>query len=102
MTALWDVVTIDDWSVAGIERQGRHPHDWLRHPSQPRTWLFKPARSERERSVGEDVAEKLCCEMSRLIGVPAAPVELAVREGVRGALVEDVRPPNWDCRRANH
>lgn len=94
----WAVLTIDVWTVAGVEKQGRHPHDWLRHPSQPRTWLFKPARSERERSAGEDVAEKLGCEIARLVGVPAAPVELARRDGIRGALVEDVRPPSWELQ----
>jgi hypothetical protein len=98
VTATWPVGIIDDWTVAGVEKQGRHPHDWLRHPSQKRTWLFKPARSERERSAGEDVAEKLGCEIARLVGVPAAPVVLAVRDGIRGALVEDVRPPSWELQ----
>ncbi|MDT5355114.1 MAG: hypothetical protein QOJ56_3646 [Mycobacterium sp.] len=94
----WPVVPVDDWSVAGLETQGQHPHDWLKHPSQKRTWLFKPARPERDRSLGEDVAEKLASELARLVGIPAAPVELAVRDGVRGALVEDVRLPNWELQ----
>lgn len=94
----WPVVTVDDWSVAGLETQGQHPHDWLKHPSQKRTWLFKPARPERDRSLGEDVVEKLASELARLIGIPAAPVELAVRDGVRGALVEDVRLSNWELQ----
>jgi hypothetical protein len=94
----WPVVCVDDWSVAGLETQGQHPHDWLKHPSQKRTWLFKPARPERDRSLGEDVAEKLASELARLVGIPAAPVELAVRDGVRGALVEDVRLSNWELQ----
>ncbi len=99
MTAPWDVVDIDDWTVAGVEKQGRHPHDWLRPgPPPARTWLFKPARPERDRSVGEDVAEKLGSEIARLMGVPAAPVTLARRHGARGALVEDVRLPNWELQ----
>jgi hypothetical protein len=94
----WPVVPVDDWSVAGLETQGQHPHDWLKHPSQKRTWLFKPARPERDRSLGEDVAEKLASELARLAGIPAAKVELAVRDGVRGALVEDARLPNWELQ----
>lgn len=94
----WPVVAVDDWSVAGLETQGQHPHDWLKHPSQRRTWLFKPARSERDRSLGEDVVEKLASELARLVGIPAAPVQLGVRGGVRGALVEDVRLPNWELQ----
>lgn len=96
--ASWPVVSLDDWSVAGLETQGQHPHDWLKHPEEKRTWLFKPARPERGRSLGEDVAEKLASELARLVGIPAAPVELAVRDGVRGALVEDVRLPNWELQ----
>lgn len=99
MSEPWPVIEIDDWAFAGIEKQGRHPHDWFRPGPRPeRTWLFKPARVERDRSAGEDVAEKLGCEMARLIGVPAAPVELALRGGIRGALVEDVRPPDWELQ----
>lgn len=94
----WPVVTADDWSLAGLETQGQHPHDWLKHPSRKRTWLFKPARPARNRSLGEDVAEKLASELARLVGIPAAPVELAIRGGVRGALVEDARLPNWELQ----
>jgi hypothetical protein len=98
MRVPWPVVSADDWSVAGLESQGQHPHDWLKHPSRERTWLFKPARPERDRSLSEDVAEKLGSEFAGLIGVPAAPVQLAIRDGVRGALVEDVRLPDWELQ----
>ncbi|VAZ63164.1 hypothetical protein [Mycobacterium kansasii] len=94
----WPVVSVDDWSLAGLETQGQHPHDWLKHPGEKRTWLFKPARPERDRSLGEDVAEKLASELARLVGIPAARVELAVRDGVHGALIEDVRLPNWELQ----
>lgn len=92
----WPVVAADDWQVAGVETQGRHRHEWLRHHSQHRTWLFKPARAHRDRSIGEDLVEKLGSEIARLIGVPAARVELAVRAGTNGALVEDVRTPKGE------
>lgn len=36
--------------------------------------------------------------MARLVGVPAATVELAIRGGVSGALVEDVRLPDWELQ----
>jgi hypothetical protein len=98
MLASWPVVPVDDWAIAGIESQGQHVHNWLKHPSRTRTWLFKPARPERDRSLGEDIAEKLGSELARLVGVPAAPVELAIRDGVRGALVKDVRLPYWERR----
>jgi hypothetical protein len=98
MLASWPVISVDDWAIAGLESQGQHPHNWLKHPSQTRTWLFKPARLERDRSLSEDIVEKLGSELAQLVGVPAAPVELAIREGVRGALVEDVRLPYWELQ----
>ncbi|UGT92061.1 hypothetical protein [Mycobacterium ostraviense] len=98
MLASWPVISADDWSIAGLESQGQHPHDWLKHPSRERTWLFKPARPERDRSLSEDIVEKLGSEFAQLVGVPAAPVELAVRNGIRGALVEDVRLTKWELQ----
>lgn len=85
------MVDLADWQVAGVEPQGMHAHDWLKHESRERTWLFKPARPERDRSLGEDIAEKLACEFAGLIGTPAAHVDLATRAGTRGCIVEDAR-----------
>jgi hypothetical protein len=87
------VVDLSDWRLAGVETQGMHAHDWLKHESRERTWLYKQVRPERDRSLGEDVAEKLACEFASLAGVPAARVELAVRGGTRGCIVEDARWP---------
>jgi hypothetical protein len=98
MAMPWSVECVDSWSTAGLENQGQHPHDWLKHPSHERTWLFKPARPVRDRSIGEDIVEKLGCEIAGLIGVPAAKVQLAVRNGVSGALVEDARLPGWELQ----
>ncbi|WP_232784619.1 hypothetical protein [Mycobacteroides chelonae] len=99
MVALWSVVSIDDWSVAGVETQGQHEHYWYKHDGvRERTWLFKPARSDRQHSAREDVVEKLGCEIARLVGVPAARVELATLAGQPGALVEDARPHQWELQ----
>lgn len=99
MVAQWSVVPVDDWAVAGIENQGMHQHDWLRHPEVgARTWLFKPARPARDRSMREDLVEKLGCELARLVGVPVPRVELASRNGTAGALVEDARLPGWELQ----
>lgn len=98
MVARWFVEPVDDWAIAGIENQGRHAHDWLRHESRERTWLFKPARPSRDRSMREDIVEKLGCEFARVLGVPAARVELAQRDNEPGALVEDARLPDWELQ----
>jgi hypothetical protein len=98
MTVPWSVECVDDWTTAGLENQGQHAHDWLKHPSHERTWLFKPARHARDRSIGEDIVEKLGFEIAGLVGVPAAKVMLASRNGVSGALVEDARLPDWELQ----
>lgn len=94
----WPTIDASTWTLAGIEQQGLHKHDWYRDDSETRTWLFKPARAERHRSLGEDVAEKLASHLAHLVDIPAARVELAVRDGVQGTLVEDVRPSGWSLQ----
>ena len=71
-----------------------HSHDGVEHESRERTWLFKPNRPERDRSLGEDLAEKLACEFASLVGVPAARVELA-----RGLVSEDASSKTRDDTR---
>lgn len=87
----WPIVDVSAWRIAGEETQGRQPHLWLSHESRERTWLFKPLRPERNRPLGEHVAERLACELARAVGIPSARVELAHRDGVLGCIVEDVR-----------
>lgn len=91
MTAPWNVVDASSWILAGEEPQGLRPHSWLRHESLERTWLFKHPGVVPDRPLGEDVTEKLASELASVFGIPAARVELAVRGGVRGCLVEDLR-----------
>lgn len=65
----WPVGPVDDWSVGGLETQGQHPHDWLKHPSQKRTGLFKPAQPERDRSLGaKTFRHRQVVLSSRLLG----------------------------------
>jgi len=91
----WLTLDADAWTLAGVEQQGLHAHEWYRNEAEPRTWLFKPGRPERHRAIGEEIVEKLASELARLVGVPAARVELAAKGAVRGVLVEDARPPDW-------
>jgi len=91
MPSSWPARDVSAWSLAGEEQQGMHPHRWLRHESETRTWLFKPARAERARSLPEDIAERLACGFAGLLRFPAARVELATRHGGPGVIVEDAR-----------
>jgi hypothetical protein len=87
----WPIVDVSAWRIAGEETQGLQPHQWLSHESRKRTWLFKPLRPERNRPLGEHVAERLASEFARVMGIPSARVDLADRGGVLGCIVEDVR-----------
>jgi hypothetical protein len=87
----WPIVDVSAWRIAGEEPQGLQPHQWLSHGSRERTWLFKPLRPERNRPLGEHVAERLASELARVMGIPSARVDLADRDGVPGCIVEDLR-----------
>jgi hypothetical protein len=91
MTDQWSVVDASSWTLAGEEPQGLQPHPWLSHESRERTWLFKHAGEESDRPLGEGFTEKLASEFARAFGIPAARVDLAVRDGLKGCLVEDLR-----------
>lgn len=91
MTDQWTVVDASSWTLAGEEPQGLRPHVWLSHESRERTWLFKHPDVEPDHPLGEDLTEKLASELAGVFGIPAARVDLAVRDDLRGCLVEDLR-----------
>lgn len=91
MTSQWKVIDASSWTLAGEELQGLQPHAWLSHESRERTWLFKPHAADPDHPLGEDMTEKLASELARVFGIPAARVDLAVRNGTQGCLVEDLR-----------
>lgn len=92
---VWSTRDLAAWTKAGVEQQGMHEHQWYRHAEESRTWLFKPARQERRRGIGEDVVEKIASELARSFGIPAARVAFAANGPTRGVLIEDVRPTGW-------
>jgi hypothetical protein len=55
-------------------------------------WLFKPAVVRGDRRQGEDWAEKIAAELAQLIGLPAALVDIAVRDSAPGCLSRDLKP----------
>jgi len=56
---------------------------WLRSPNDE-LWLFKSVRGDAERA--EDWPEKAASELAAAFVIPAARVELAVRDGERGVI----------------
>jgi hypothetical protein len=81
---VFTVTDVSDWDTADeIEAVGTRPKAWLRDPDES-LWLFKEARSDAPRIVGQDWAEKAAAELAKLLEIPAATVELASRLGTRG------------------
>lgn len=91
----WIRIDASDWELAGEEPQGLQKHPWLRHESRKRPWLFKAVESNLDRSLTDDIAEKLASEIASALGVPAAPVDLVSRAESTGCLVETLRPSGW-------
>ena len=103
-TATWRTVDVGDW----VTRAGRVQDEplgtkekfWVDAPDGVR-WLFKAARSNSGRIVGEDWAEWLVCRLANLIGVPAAVVEPAEHNGRRGIVSRSVLRPGGRLEHGN-
>jgi hypothetical protein len=91
------LVDVSAWRVRDEEPAGGDEKEWLTDPDG-RDWLFKPVTEHQSFVQGEDWSEKLSAEMGRLLGVPCAKVELAVRARRRGSISLDLKPANWELQ----
>lgn len=84
---------ISDWVALDWEQRGGGRNLWVVDQSE-RRWLFKPVASHTSRGelvlTGEDWSEKLAAEIARVLGVPAAHIELASRHDAPGIISADV------------
>lgn len=86
------------WVVLSVEKSGSTPSTWLQDPHDADVrWLHKdtviPANG---REQGEDWSEAFSTQVALALGVPVAPVQLCVRQGRRGSLSRNIRPPGAD------
>lgn len=84
------VVDVSDWEALGPESTGSKPNLWVAD-AEGTQWLFKERTFNRAPGgvlypKGDDWAEKLATEVAALLGVPAAHVEMARREGSAGTI----------------
>lgn len=89
------IIDVSDWSVIDHESVGGDVKEWLDDPTGG-TWLFKPRTERPDRVQGEDWAEKVTTEVAHSLGIPAARVELAARQGRRGTISANLRPDGWE------
>jgi hypothetical protein len=104
-------INVSDWLVLAQEEVGgSEPHIWLTAPnpvaseSREQWWLYKPVKTGARPVAGggggtysrhDDEAERVACALARLIGLPAAEVEIAVRNEDRGVISRNVTPDGW-------
>jgi hypothetical protein len=95
-------IDVTSWETVRVEPRGAAAKLWVREPGGSSTrfetdWLFKPA-TEQENGVRQigDWTECAGSVIARAIGIPAAESKLAVRDGVEGAIVRNVRAPGYD------
>jgi hypothetical protein len=101
---MFPIRDVSSWDVVRAETLGRDRKVWLRDPAVPggstsreSDWLFKPVVVPAHGTPqGEDWAEKIVSELGRLLGVPCAEVDLAVRGDDRGLISRNVIPDGWD------
>jgi hypothetical protein len=105
------VQDVTDWPVMHDEPGGADKKAWIAPPGseaqegRSHWWLFKPVKYGKQPGQGgvepvpyrrsEDRAEKIACELARLIGLPAADVDLARRGRLEGVISRNVAPPGW-------
>jgi len=84
------VVDVSTWTSEGPEQLGSSEKLWLVDDNEQR-WLWKAAGFNDDRRVGrfrkgDDWAEWLGTKIAEAIGLPAAQVELAERDGAAGTI----------------
>ncbi|MFT3871401.1 MAG: HipA domain-containing protein [Nocardioides sp.] len=84
------IVDVSDWVVRFPEPGGSDANVWLLVPESDESALFKPVVAKEGRRQGEDWAEKAVEQIANEIGVPAARIEMATRNGHPGLLSFDL------------
>jgi len=82
----YPVADVSGWDVVADETSGAEEKYWLQAPGTDLRWLFKATTIRGDHVYGEDWAEKCVSELSGLLGVPCARIELAARDGKRGCI----------------
>lgn len=106
-----EVRDVSSWPVVADETAGADAKDWLTPPelvsseSRGSWWLFKEVKFGTVTAKGgvvtgkyrrnDDRVEVIASELAIRMGLPAAQVELAIRDGVEGCISRYVIPDGW-------
>lgn len=92
---------VSDWVHVRPEPRGATAKEWIREPARSAApendWLFKAVVHHRNgsRQAG-DWSEFTAASVAHRLGIPAATTLLAVRDGVEGVIVQNVKPQEYD------
>lgn len=94
---MFQVIEVDPQRAESLEQLGTKRKFWYREGE--RLFLFKAD----ERGTGEDWAEKLSCELAKLLDLPCVQYELASETGtlIPGVVCETCSPPPWSMKMGN-
>ncbi len=92
------VIDVTGWEIVSEETSGAEAKFWLEDPGTGQRWLFKSVTVKNDHVHGEDWAEKAASHLARLLYIPCAEVEMAVREGEKGSIVANLRPPPYQMQ----
>ncbi|MBI3479258.1 MAG: phosphatidylinositol kinase [Nitrosomonadales bacterium] len=87
----YPVITVAPDAYTQLEQLGTKAKFWYPYDENQKA-LFKAGRP----GTGENWAEKVCCELARLLGLPHAEYELALWRGTKGVISPSLVPKN--CR----
>lgn len=83
------IITVSPDSSTQLEQLGTKEKCWFQQGTDT-MFLFKVGRP----NTGENWAEKVCCEIARLLGLPHAEYELALWGGKQGVITPSLVPNN--------
>lgn len=90
-------IDVSQWPVRHVETTGTNQVVWLKAPDTGQLWLHKSVHVPSNGvAQGEDWAEVVTTQASRVLRVPCAETRLCSRNGVPGSLSRSVVPAGCD------
>ncbi|GII75685.1 hypothetical protein Sru01_06670 [Sphaerisporangium rufum] len=99
MKDAFPVLDVTDWPVVLFEVGGSEEKVWITDPAGQKRALFKPNVRHDNIEQADHWPEKLASELAGLSGIPAAAIDLVVRNGRRGCVSYDIKPEGgWELQ----
>ena len=92
----YEIYNISNYDKDILEQLGTKSKFWYIN-EKDESILFKSISSKNGERIGEDWAEKIACELAKLIGLPHANYELATYHGMRGVVTPNFISPKGEA-----